>query len=240
VNITRDASDNVIAEASSKPTPVPEPPAADYCCGGPISSHDACAHTGISEEDILQRLGKNEGAIGAADASWVSAPLCDLTRHIRETHHRYVREAIRRIQPLLVTVKAKQATTHTEVAEVERVFLQLSREMIMHMQKEEQILFPYIDALERAAQGREAIEPPFFQTVRNPIQAMMNEHDSADQLTQRIQGLTAGYTAPQNASADLESLYQELRAFEADLRQHVHVENDILFPGAVKLEAQVI
>ena len=98
------------------------------------------------------------------EKAWTSAPLGDLTRHIREKHHRYVREAIGRIKTLLEKVKAKHGENHPEIAEVQRLFTEVGQEMIMHMQKEEQILFPYIDTVERSTTGSGSLEPPFFQT----------------------------------------------------------------------------
>ena len=101
----------------------------------------------------------------------------------------------------------------------------------MHMQKEEQILFPYIDALEKATNAHGSVEPPFFQTVRNPIHAMMKEHDAAGELVKQIRKASSEYTAPADACTSYKALYQDLREFEADLHQHVHLENNILFPA---------
>jgi regulator of cell morphogenesis and NO signaling len=107
----------------------------------------------------------------------------------------------------------------------------------MHMQKEEQILFPYIDAVERAASGNGAVEPPFFQTVKNPIYSMMKEHDNAGEIVRRIRAASAEYTAPADACTSYQAAYQALAEFERDLHLHVHLENNILFPRAVEMEA---
>ena len=232
----RDAKLGQIVAANPGAARVLEEAGLDYCCGGQRSLDNACAQAGLSEEELLERLRENELA-GAADMNWASTSLAELTRHIREKHHRYVRDAIQRVQPLAAKVKAKHGAHHPELAEIERLFLQLAREMTMHMQKEEMILFPYIDALERAANCDEAVERPFFQTVRNPIQAMMKEHDSAGDLAKQIRKFTSGYATPSDGCASFTSLYNQLREFEVDLHQHIHLENNILFPCAVKLEA---
>lgn len=211
----------------------------DYCCGGGKSLREACLDAGAPAEEILKRLRQNSEQSGPEDANWVAARLGDLTRHIREKHHRYVREAIARIRALVEKVKAKHGENHREIADIERLFLEVGREMIMHMQKEEQILFPYIDAVEQSTKGRGAVEPPFFQTVQNPIYAMMREHDAAGDLVKQIRKASADYTAPADACTAYAALYQELRQFEADLHEHVHLENNILFPRAVELEAAV-
>lgn len=209
----------------------------DYCCGGGKSLQEACLHADVPPEDILTRLRENSRDVTPDDANWTSAPLSDLMRHIRERHHQYVRQAIVRIQPLLDKVEAKHGKNHTEIADIQRLFAEVGREMIMHMRKEEQILFPYIDALEHAVNTHASVEPPFFQTVRNPIHAMMQEHDAAGDLVRQIRSLTSEYAAPADACTSFRALYEALREFEADLHQHVHLENNVLFPRAVELEA---
>ena len=212
----------------------------DYCCGGGKSLHEACLHADVPAEEILNRLRENSKHVDPDEASWTSAPLSDLTRHIRDRHHRYVREAIARVQPLLDKVDAKHGKNHSEIADIRRLFTEVGREMIMHMQKEEQILFPYIDALERARSTHSSVEPPFFQTVRNPIHAMMKEHDAAGELVKQIREASLEYTTPADVCTSYKALYRDLREFEADLHQHVHLENNILFPRAVEMEAAVI
>jgi regulator of cell morphogenesis and NO signaling len=226
-----------IALAEPKARRVFEDAGVDYCCGGGNSLADACLEAGARPEEILKRLREASGEAGPADANWVSAPLGELTRHIREKHHRYVREAIARLRPLASKVKAKHGENHGELAEVEQLFLEVAGEMSRHMQKEELILFPYIEVMERAASGGAPLEPPFFQTVRNPIHMMMKEHDAAGELVKRIRMASAQYTPPAEACESYRALYQELREFEADLHEHVHLENNILFPRAVELEA---
>jgi regulator of cell morphogenesis and NO signaling len=212
----------------------------DYCCGGGKSLHEACLHADVPAEEILTRLRENSKHVDPDEASWTSAPLGDLTRHIRDRHHRYVRESIARVQPLLEKVETKHGKSHSEIANIRRLFAEVAREMIMHMQKEEQILFPYIDALEKATNAHGSVEPPFFQTVRNPIHAMMKEHDAAGELVKQIRKASLEYTTPADACTSYKALYQDLREFEADLHQHVHLENNVLFPRSVELEAAVI
>jgi regulator of cell morphogenesis and NO signaling len=178
--------------------------------------------------------------VSPAEGNWTSAALSDLTAHIKNQHHKYVREAIPRINALLDKVKTKHGEHYPELAEIEISFHAVGKEMIMHMQKEEQILFPFIEALDRAANGKGSLEPPFFQTVRNPIHAMMKEHDAAGDLVKQIRKASTEYAAPADVCTSYKALYQELGKFERDLHQHVHLENNILFPRAVDLEAAVI
>jgi regulator of cell morphogenesis and NO signaling len=208
----------------------------DYCCGGGKSLQEACLHADVPAEQILKRLSENSAEVGPNDENWTSASLVDLTRHIRESHHRYVRGAIARVQDLLDKVAAKHGENHREILEIRRLFIEVGKEMVMHMQKEEQILFPYIDALDRANRSHASVEPPFFQTVKNPIHAMMKEHDAAGELLRQIRNASSEYTVPADACTSFKALYQDLKEFEADLHQHVHLEDNILFPRAVGLE----
>ncbi len=226
-----------IALSSPAARQVLEDAGVDYCCGGGKTLDEACLHANVSSREILNRLRENAKDTGPEDLNWMAAPLSELTRHIREKHHRYVREAIPRTQALSAKVATKHGTNHIELADIQRLFAEVGREMIVHMQKEEQILFPYIDALERAANAPSSMEPPFFQTVKNPIHVMMKEHDAAQDLVRQIRVLTSEYTPPENACASFRALYEALRQFEADLHQHVHLENNVLFPRAVELEA---
>jgi regulator of cell morphogenesis and NO signaling len=248
MNINTEATMNINSETTVKEIALSNPGAkrileqagVDYCCGGGQSLHDACAHSGVPAEEILKRLRENTEKVGPADENWTSAPLGELTRHIVEKHHRFVREAISRVQALLAKVKGKHGANHPEIAEIEKLFLELGHEMTMHMQKEEMILFPYIEALARSAQGNETLEPPFFQTVRNPIQAMMKEHDAAGELLRAMRDASRGYVLPADACMSYRELYESLIAFEADLHTHVHLENNILFPRAAEMEGTTV
>ena len=229
-----------IAAANPGAKKVLEEAGVDYCCGGAKSLNEACMHTGTSAEEILRRLQENRQQLGPQEADWARAPLADLTKHILEKHHKYVRRAVPRVTALLAKVKARHAESHPELAAIEKEFLRLGEEMHAHMQKEEQILFPYIEKLERATEGREQLEPPFFQTVRHPVHVMMKEHDSAGQALHEMHRLSTGYKAPAEACESYREAYRSLEEFEADMHAHVHLENNILFPRAVELEAKIL
>jgi regulator of cell morphogenesis and NO signaling len=229
-----------IAVADPGAKKVLEDAGVDYCCGGEKSLHEACMHAGVSAEEILQRLQENRKQAGPADLNWTSASLADLTKHIVEKHHKYVRGAVPRVSALLAKVKGKHGENHPELAGIEEQFFDLGQEMYAHMQKEEQILFPYIERLERAKEGKDRLEPPFFQTVRNPVHMMMQEHDSAGEALKTIRKLSSGYRVPADACESYREVYRSLEEFEADLHTHVHLENNILFPQAVELEAKIL
>ncbi len=228
-----------VALADRNSRQVLEEAGVDYCCGGSKPLGEACAEAGVKLEEIQKRLREQKSEAGSADTVWTSVPLAELARHIRKKHHRYVREAIGRLRPLAGKVRMKHGEKHRELADVEELLHAVAREMSAHMQKEELVLFPYIEALEKAANCGESPEPPFFGTVKNPIHMMMREHDAAGELVRKIRQASGGYAIPADSCASYKALYEELCAFEADLHEHVHLENNILFPRAVELEATI-
>jgi len=240
MNFNAETRVNQIALSSPGSRRILEDAGVDYCCGGGKSLQEACLRANVSAEMILHRLQENGMHAHSDDSGWTKAPLAELTRHIRERHHGYVRDVIPRLRGMLAKVREKHGSKHREIGEIEKLFADVTCEMLMHMQKEEQILFPYIVALERSANGQGAVETPFFQTVRNPIYSMMQDHDAAGELVRKIRAASTGYRPPEGSCTTFKAAYQELQQFEEDLHLHVHLENNILFPRAVELEAAAV
>ena len=106
----------------------------------------------------------------------------------------------------------------------------------MHMMKEEAVLFPYIVRMEEAVIQQEPVLPPPFGTVQNPVTMMIHEHDSAGDALRALRQFSSGYVPPADACISFQTLYKALAVFEADLHQHIHLENNILFPRAIEME----
>ncbi len=239
MNYSGETKVNEIALSSPAARHILEDAGIDYCCGGGKSLQEACVKANVPAEQLLWQLRQNSEKPSGEESQWANVSLAELTKHIRERHHQYVRDAIPRLRGLLAKIREKHGSGHRELGEIEKLFGDVAREMLMHMQKEEQILFPFIDAMERATNGNGPLEPPFFQTVKNPIYSMMQEHDGAGEVVRQIHVLSGGYKAPADACTSYQAAYQGLEEFERDLHLHVHLENNILFPRAVELEATV-
>jgi regulator of cell morphogenesis and NO signaling len=212
----------------------------DFCCGGGLPLEDACRKKGLDADAVQRDLAavmatKNDA--GPGPESW---ELDALANHIVATHHAFVRESL----PALIQHSEKVARVHgdrhPEMVDVARHVTTLAHEMTQHMMKEELVLFPYIDALAEAARGEGSTPQAPFGTVSNPIQMMVEEHESAGDETGEIRRLTSNYTPPEDACTTYRVLFQELEAFEKDLHRHVHLENNILFPKAERLEGQLL
>ena len=210
----------------------------DFCCRGNRSIEDACASAGISVEGILREVAEITAPPGSGGPRFNSWDLGSLVTYIQVNHHAFVRRTI----PVLLTHTQKVAKVHgdahPELREVAHLFGLVAEEMTSHMAKEEHILFPYIVALEQASAANNSRPATPFGTVRNPIRMMEAEHESAGDAMARIRALTSGYAIPEGACTTYRVCLQELEAFERDLHEHVHLENNILFPRALRLESE--
>ncbi len=210
----------------------------DYCCGGGQTLEQACLAAHVSMDRVVDSLAAvNQTAPATAPArTWQAEPLSELIAHIRSTHHVYTREEIGRLCPLFDKVCSAHGKNHPELLRLREIFSALAEELSTHLMKEEMVLFPYILRMEEAVVAKEPVLPPPFGSVRNPITMMMHEHDGAGGALRSMRAISHGYAVPPDACISFQTLYQALAAFEADLHQHIHLENNVLFPRAVEME----
>ncbi len=224
-----------LAIANPNVIPVLERLGIDYCCGGAATVAEACRRAGVDPGQLASFVGGAERPSGRA---WEKEPLTDLIRFILDTHHAYTREAIASLHPLASKVCGRHGEAHPETRSVETFVHQLAGDLEPHMQKEEQILFPYIAALEESVRLGAEPPPSRFGSVRNPIRMMMMEHDAAGELLRELRAATSGYALPSDACTSFQALYAGLVKLEEDLHRHIHLENNILFPRALGLEKE--
>lgn len=164
-----------------------------------------------------------------------ASKLSELQRYIVATHHAFTRQASETISVLAARVSDQHAARHPEVIRVRTLVTRMFAELVPHMLKEEEILFPYIECLETGRPGAAC-----FGTVRNPIRAMLTEHDSAVDMLAELRRLTSDYTLPDDACLNFRALYETLQALEADLVAHIDLENEHVFPRAIALEEAAV
>ena len=210
----------------------------DYCCGGGESLEEACRNRNLRVSQVMDSLEAAAQVFRSAreEKDWQWEPLADLIAHINHTHHKFVREEIARLNPLFQKVCSVHGKNHSELLHIQAIFDGLGQELTMHMMKEEMVLFPYVLRLEEAAIAKEPSLPPPFGTVENPVAMMRHEHDSAGGALRAMRKASGDYHAPDDACVSYKTLYQALTEFEADLHQHIHLENNILFPRSVAME----
>jgi len=208
----------------------------DYCCGGDKSLEQACREANLPMHQVLDLLDAAATRGAQTDPDWQEASLSELIAHITSTHHAHTRTEIARLGPLFDKVSSFHGKNHPELLQVQASFRGLAQELTMHMMKEEMVLFPYIVGMEQAVIRREAVVPPPFGSVRNPVSMMEHEHDSAGNALREMRHASSGYAPPPDACVSYQTLYKALTDFEADLHQHIHLENNILFPRAIAME----
>jgi len=211
----------------------------DYCCGGSRTLGEACAEAKISVPEALSRLQQGLAAsLTTNERDWQAASLTELIAHINGTHHVFVRAECPRIEALTAKVVSVHGQNHPELLQVQEIFGELAGELAVHLMKEEQILFPYVLRMEEATFAGEAAPPAMFGSVVNPVRMMMQEHDGAGDTIRKLRSITNEYQAPADACTSYRTLYEALKGFETDLHQHIHLENNILFPRAVALQSK--
>jgi len=208
----------------------------DYCCGGRKPLAEACQERSIEPKAVLEAI--EEAAAGGGDetSDWAQSKLENICNHIVETHHAYIRAELPRLHMLAQKVVSRHAKTHPELEPIQQLIVALGGELLPHLDKEEVVLFPYITNLERNLASCGPRPLGCFGAVRNPIRVMITEHDAAGEAMSRMRELSGGFTPPEGACPTYRGLYQALAEFEKDLHQHVHLENNILFPRAIELD----
>jgi regulator of cell morphogenesis and NO signaling len=226
-----------IALASPETTRVFEELKIDYCCGGRKPLTEACLAAGLDPLMVAQKI---DSAIAAHKQNRVphaeDRPVSELVDHIIATHHVFTASEIERLRPLMEKVRSRHGEHHPELNALQVVFEALADSLAPHMRKEEMVLFPYIKALAAAEENHAAPAAPMFGTVENPIRMMMAEHDTDGERLRKLREISNDYTLPADACPSFTALYAGLEDLERDLHQHIHLENNVLFPRSIELE----
>jgi regulator of cell morphogenesis and NO signaling len=205
----------------------------DYCCGGKVSLARACEKRGIEAGEVLKQLAANDTA--ARDQPIVDADamtLTELADHIEQTHHAYLREELPRLEFMTEKVSRVHGDKEPRLLQVREAFVALKAELEPHMMKEERVLFPIIRQLEAST-----TTPEFHcGSVANPIRQMEHEHDQAGDALAIIREATDDFVPPEWACNTYRAMIDTLEKLEADMHQHIHKENNVLFPKAIELE----
>jgi len=208
----------------------------DYCCGGRKPLADACIAGNLEVDTVIAALEAAAKTPDLEGENWASKSLESLITHIVTTHHAYVKRELPRLAILAEKVVNRHGATMSELPIIAAVLAQLDEELTQHLAKEESVLFPYIADLERAIAIGAAKPHSCFGTVANPIAMMTKEHDGAGTLLAEIRRLSHNFTTPESACPTFHAYYDGLKEFERDLHQHIHLENNILFPRAIEFE----
>lgn len=208
----------------------------DFCCKGKRSLEQACIEQELAVSQItgeLENIFGNESNTSTIDFDKMNlTQLCD---YILLTHHAYVKHEMPQIYAYLEKVSSKHGERHPELYKIFQTFAAVKEEMEGHMNKEELLLFPRIKELQKIAADENGNLQLNITYVQSPITVMEQEHEHAGTLLNDIRTLSNDYTPPQDACTTYRLCFAALKAFELDLHQHVHLENNILFPKAIRM-----
>jgi regulator of cell morphogenesis and NO signaling len=208
----------------------------DFCCNGNRSIEEACQKKAVTADVLLQEIETVLSSKSDSGIDYNSWPIDLLADYIEKTHHRYVSEKTPILLQFLDKLSRVHGAKHPELLLINELFKGCAGELAQHMKKEELILFPFIKKMVHATLSDELIELPYFETIQNPIAMMMHEHDAEGVRFRKIAELTNNYTPPADGCNTYKVTFAMLEEFEQDLHKHIHLENNILFPKAAKLE----
>lgn len=208
----------------------------DFCCKGKRSLEQACIEQQLTVSQItgeLENVFENENKTGAIDFDKMN--LTQLSDYIIQTHHAYVKIEMPQIYAYLQKVASKHGERHPELYKIFQTFAAVKEEMEGHMKKEELILFPRIKELEKLVDNENTNLQLNITYLQSPITVMEQEHDHAGNLLNDVRIFSNDYVPPQDACTTYRLCFAALQAFELDLHQHVHLENNVLFPKAINM-----
>jgi regulator of cell morphogenesis and NO signaling len=208
----------------------------DYCCGGKKTLAEVCQERSLDPQAFLATLDEAVASSGAgANVDVAGMSLTDLANHIEKTHHAFLREEFPRLHMLTSRVAQVHGGDDPRLVEVRDTCLALAGEMANHMMKEEKVLFPMIRQLDAST------EAPSFHcgSLANPIRQMELEHHGAGDALERLRTLTDEYSAPTWACNTYRAMLDALANLERDMHLHVHKEDNVLYPRALKREAEL-
>lgn len=208
----------------------------DFCCKGKRSLEQACSEQQLPVSQIageLENIFSNESSSAIIDFDKMN--LTQLADYIVQTHHAYVKNEMPQIYAYLQKVASKHGDRHPELYKIFETFAAVKEEMDDHMKKEELVLFPRIKELQKLADNERGQLQLNIGYLQSPITVMEQEHDHAGNLLNDIRIFSDDYMPPQDACTTYRLCFASLKAFELDLHQHVHLENNILFPKAIEI-----
>ena len=211
----------------------------DFCCGGAMPLVDACRQAGVDVEKVVEALDNHRSTTGDAIPfdSWPTDLLID---YVLKIHHRNIRSKGPELLTLIEKVADRHSDNHPELRDLVSIFASSLEDLENHLQKEEQVLFPYCYRLFEAAESGDHTEKMHCGTVANPIRVMHREHYDEGTRYRFIRNLVSNFAIPEDACASYRLMLHDLEIFMDALFEHIHIENNILFPRFVELEARCV
>lgn len=211
----------------------------DFCCHGEVTLENACANLNVDPETVINAL-MLQGTNGNGEIPFASWPLDLVMDYILKIHHRGIRTHGPELLSLLEKVENVHGAKHPELHELKALVTESLTDLEAHLQKEENVLFPYLYDLYAAKEQGQRMEPMHCGTIANPIRVMKMEHEGEGNRYLHIIQLTNHFSVPEDGCASYRLLMQELEAFVDALFEHIHLENNIVFPRFEEIEHKIV
>lgn len=214
----------------------------DFCCSGKWTLGSICDIKGLSFEVLKNELENSVRNIQLSNSTRFNDWNIDfLTEYIVNVHHQYLRNALPEIKEHLNHFVSDHAKKYPYLNEVFKQFNYLYKDMLPHLQQEEEILFPYIRQISHAYKSKESYASLLIRTLRKPVEEVMHqEHETISKMLQRLRELTYNYDPPDDACVSHKVVFALLKELDNDLVQHIYLENNILFPKAIMMEKELL
>lgn len=211
----------------------------DFCCGGSVALVDACRAAGVDVYKVVERLNIEcrEDLTAIPFDTWPTDLLID---YVLKIHHRGIRANGPKLLSDIKHVAGVHSAAHPELNQLVTIFAQSLEELESHLSKEEQVLFPYSLRLFDADMRDEKLEKMHCGTVANPIRVMHSEHNDEGTRYKFIRVLMKDFVVPEDACPSYRLMLEDLERFMDALFEHIHIENNILFPRFVELEKRCV
>jgi regulator of cell morphogenesis and NO signaling len=211
----------------------------DFCCGGKKTVEEACIQKGIDVKVVEEELKKPVE---------ISAPVFDFNKwdgdfladYIYNQHHKYFYNEEPVITELMAKVVHRHGSKSNNLVKLQQVYLQLKESLSKHFYEEETMVFPLVRILAQTGKNNLAANESPAPAILETLREMETAHEDAGQLLEQMEEITNNYTAPAEACNSYKFLYQKLKDLQFDLQQHIHLENNILFPKTLELEKQML
>ncbi|HEX5176650.1 MAG TPA: iron-sulfur cluster repair di-iron protein, partial [Chthoniobacteraceae bacterium] len=202
----------------------------DYCCGGKKPLAEACQKKGLDPATVVAMLGALDGTSGITQADPDTLSLSELCDHIEQVHHGYLRKELPRLDFMTQKVAAVHGDSEPRLVELRRVFETFHEKVAAHTREEDEIVFPAIRKLETAGGDKNV-----GSSLAREFSKLEAEHEKTGAALGQFKELTDDYTPPGWACNTFRALYDGLSHLEKDMHQHVHEENNVLFPKALAM-----
>ncbi|MEI4831410.1 iron-sulfur cluster repair di-iron protein [Bacillus sp. FJAT-53711] len=202
----------------------------DFCCGGNRPLIDAINERNLSAEEVLTKLNTlyhETKLLNEVEIDWKTASYSELIDYVVNKHHRYLNEELPLLSPYVTKVLRVHGAGQPHLAQIHKLFHELKTELEQHLIKEETENFPLILAFEQNPSDEN------YTNLRKVVDELENDHNHAGNIIKELREITNDFTPPAGACGTYRLVYQRLEALESDLFQHIHLENNILFPRAI-------